>query len=316
MENTDKIVVLKNFKLNVFENLLKQSLKVNEQFMLEISPEIIKSCSFSVTKALMKLWTIPLKNLIAIPTNDDIEQITDKPKEVEIENFETFNFYFLKGSLFLNYLKAHSSDVVDLKFTIREENEKYFAINVDISTKTEEEIKLNTIIPLAEEEMLNNKIDDYSEIIKECTPDKNMVEFVLLDSHIKDIKRLIKNLHKAETTNTSFLNITIDSKQEIINVKDKVFSVDFPLTLENLNELPEEPITFNILKNDFGMIGDHTFSIFVSENNPKVIFGAKYAGSLIWCISSQVDENIKGMDDLDSLNDNIDELSISEYLED
>ena len=67
-----QIIKIPNFKLNVFRNLLEQSLIVNNQLMLEFSPDIVKSCSFSLTNSFMKLWTAPLKNLLFVeqPNND------------------------------------------------------------------------------------------------------------------------------------------------------------------------------------------------------------------------------------------------------
>ena len=71
----DKITIkISNFKLNIFRNLLEQSLIVDNQLMLEFNPEMIKACSFSNTKSFMKLWTIPLNNLIInVDEKDSIE---------------------------------------------------------------------------------------------------------------------------------------------------------------------------------------------------------------------------------------------------
>ena len=115
-----KIIKINNFQLNIFRNLLDQSLIVDNQLMLEISSSMIKSCSLSMTKSFMKLWTIPLKNLLVIPENESTDGILfpnmiNKP----VENiFPTFNLYILKGDLFIKFFSVHNSETVDLEFTL------------------------------------------------------------------------------------------------------------------------------------------------------------------------------------------------------
>ena len=108
MENI--IVKIPNFKLNVFRKLIEQSLLVDTQLMLEITPQMIKSCSFSQTKSFMKLWTMLLNNLIVKPeleTSGEVLTIEEPENNLE---FVPFNFYILKGDLFNKYVSVHTAD--------------------------------------------------------------------------------------------------------------------------------------------------------------------------------------------------------------
>ncbi len=304
-----KSIKISNFRLNVFRKLLEQSLIVDNQLMLEFSDTIIKACSFSATRSFMKLWTIPLINLI---TEDDVidnQLVLDVVAKQKI-SFPVFNFYILKGDLFHKYLSVHNTDMVDLEFILHNVNGKYQAANITVSGKSENNSPLVTTFTLTTEELISNKIDDYSEIIKECTPVENMSEFVLTDIQIQEIKRLIKKLHKSSSDNTSFLTFTIDVENQKIIVNDKVFTVNFLLT-QSVDKI--QSMSFNILKSDFVMTGNHTFSIFTNEDEQKVIMGAKFANSIIWCLSSKVNENSINIDD-STLEATIDALELSEYL--
>lgn len=310
-------VVISNFKLNIFRNLLKQSLMVDTQLVLEFSPEMIKSCSFSPSKSFMKLWTVQLKTLIESAIKEDenqLEMFEQQQKEQPLK-FPNFNFYILKGDAFNQYLSVHSSELVDLEFTLHETNGKWQASVVKITGKTENKSPLITTFILTTEELISNKIDDYAVIIKECTPSQNMCEIILLDNQIQEIKRLVKKLHKSISDNNAYLSFMIDIEKKIINVSDKAFSVDFDIQKDlNVLNLPENNISFNILKSDFVMTGNHTFSIFTNNNEAKVIFTAKYANALICCLSSKITQ----VSDFDSaINDaTIDSLDISEYIGD
>jgi len=313
----DKITKIKisNFNLNVFRKLLEQSLIVDNQLMLEFSSEIIKSCSFSNTKSFMKLWTIPLNNLIITNEKDSIEldEITTKK---EILNFPTFNFYILKGDLFRKYLSVHNTDTVDLEFVLHYDKDtcKYQAANITISGKSENNSPLITNFTLTTEELISNKITDYVQIINECTPTKDMFEFILTDIQIQEIKRLIKKLHKSSSDNTAFLTFTVDSEKNKITVNDKVFTIDFLISKENL--VNKVNFKFNILKSDFIITGNHSFSIYTNEVEEKVILGANYAGCIIWCLLGKINENSMHFDDsiMDAnMDKNIDSLDLSEY---
>lgn len=63
------------------------------------------------------------------------------------------------------------------------------------------------------------------------------------------------------------------------------------------------------------MTGNHTFTIYTNESEQKVIFGATYAGSIIWGLSSKVNESTINLDD-SIMDSTIDALELDEYLKD
>lgn len=315
METSQEVVRISNFKLNVFSALLKQSLIVTNQLTLEFTPEIIKSCSFSMTKSLIKIWSIPLNSLLNSQSSDELEILDAPVKEPKKMVFPSFDFYVLKGDLFHGYLAVHNSDTVDLEFTLNKINGKYQASEIKIIGQSTTNFPLTTTFSLTTEELITNKVEDYSLILSECTPTKEMIEFVLEDSQIREIKRLIKSLHKSVSNNTSFLTFVIDGIKNNVSVKDKVFVVNFPLNvMKNSEAIKGKVITFNILKSDFGMFGNHTFSIFTDESTIKVIFGGNFANSVIWCLTSKVTENTISLQDNDDIEQSISDLDIAEYL--
>lgn len=299
-------IKLSNFKLNVFRNLMEQSLIVDNQLMFEFSSDMVRSCSFSATKSFMKLWTSQLVNFIQQSDNSEDLQ--------EIPSFDPFNMYILKGDLFKKFLSVHTADTVDLIFTIEEnENKKNQAAAITIIGQGEGSNKLKTTFTLTTEELISNKIDDYSAVIKECTPSKDMFEFVLSNNQIQEIKRLIKKLHKSSADNTAYLSFNIDNENKKIIVNDKVFVVEFAFA-ENA-KIPEESFSFNILKSDFIITGNQTFSIFTNSNEQKVIFGARHAGAIIWCLSSKIQESNDLPFDASVVDSTIDSIAdIDDYL--
>lgn len=197
-----KTIKINNFRLNIFRNLLDQSLIVDNQIMLEISSEMIKSCSFSFTKSFMKLWTIPLKTLIIVPEElgDEFEfpgvatgVVANIVKKVETMSFPKFNLYILKGDLFKKFMSVHNTDMVDLEFTLHNVNDKWQAANITIRGKSENNSPLLTSFILTTEDLISNIIDDYALVLKECTPTPTMAEYILTDVQIQEVKRLIKN---------------------------------------------------------------------------------------------------------------------------
>lgn len=317
-----KIIKINNFRLNIFRNLLDQSLIVDNQIMLEISSEMIRSCSFSFTKSFMKLWTIPLKTLIIVPEEIDGDDfdfpgvattnvVANIAKKVESISFPKFNLYILKGDLFKKFMSVHNTDMVDLEFTLHNINDKWQAANITIRGKSENNSPLLTSFILTTEDLISNIIDDYSLVLRECTPTENMAEYILTDVQIQEVKRLIKKLHKSSSNNTSFLTFTVDSENKKITVNDKVFTIDFNINIDF--KFPVKSFKFNILKSDFIMTGNHTFTIYTNDVEQKVIFGAIYAGSIIWGLSSKVNESTINLDD-SIMDSTIDSLELDEYL--
>lgn len=305
-------IKIENFKLNVFRNLLEQSLIVDNQLMFEISKEMIRSCSFSTTKSFIKLWLIPINELILKPESDEANLFPDESKQKEFD-FPTFNMYILKGDLFKKFLSVHTSDTVDLEFTLQKVNNKYYASNITIIGKSEGNNDLTTNFILTTEELISNSVDDYSDIIKQCTPSKSMFEFMLSDNQIQEIKRLIKKLHKSTSDNTAYLTFFVDSEKKKLIVNDKVFNIGFELNPDT--KFSKNSFKFNILKSDFIIAGNQTFSIYTSEDDMTVIFGARYAGSIIWCLSSKIPEQSDLNLEASVVDSTIDALDVSEYIE-
>lgn len=299
-------IKIKNFKLNVFRTLMEQSLIVDNQLMFEFTPEMVRSCSFSNTKSFMKLWGAPLEIFI-------------KPDEnfKETYKFEPFNMYILKGDLFRKFLSVHTSETVDLTFNLitPDSGGKKQSASITVTGDAEGSNKLRTTFVMTTDDLIINKIDDYSRIIKECTPEEDMIEFDLTNEQIQEIKRLIKKLHKSSADNTPYLTITLDVENKKITVNDKVFVLEFQCS--ETMKLSKESFTFNILKTDFIIAGNQNFSVFTNENTDKIIFGGRHAGAIIWCLGSKVkedtdvpfnstalDSTIESIDDIDAyLND-------------
>ncbi|MCK9415717.1 hypothetical protein M0Q97_03540 [Candidatus Dojkabacteria bacterium] len=308
-------IIIKNFRLNVFKNLLEQSLMTNNQLMLNISPTMFKSASFSITNTFIKLWSIPLKGLIIEPEDESSDGVInfDEPKQKEEFKFESFDCYIFKGDLFKKFLSVYESDEIDLEFVTQEINGKQQAIKITLIGNGSETILKTTFLPTTEE-FISNKISDYNEIIKHCTPDKSMFTFIFSSKQIQEIKRLIKNLHKSMSDNSAFLTFMIDSENKKIIINDKVFVLDIKLSPELQTKLlfPEKSFSFNILKSDFVITGNHDFTFYVAENDPRIILGARYGGSIIWGTSTKIETNNLNINDA-ALDATIDNLNLEEY---
>lgn len=320
-ENKTKIIKVDNFNLNLFGNLLNQSLSVTPQLMLEFRDNMIKSCSFSSTKSLVKLWTIPINNFIVKEKISDKNalELLDNPIE-ELKSFDlgaNFNFYILKGDLFKKYISVFNQTSVNLEFTIKEIDGKYQATSILINGKSENGSPLITTFALTTEELISNALSDYSEILRECTPDSNMFEILLHDKQISEIKSLVKNLRGSASDNVAYLTFEID-KTKIV-VSDKVFNLKFDIDMhiqtknEMNNYTSDISMKFNILKSDFSLIGDHSFSVFTEPNSPKVIFGSTYAKSVIWCLTTKFDNTKQLSNDTNESDAIIDSLDLNEY---
>ena len=326
-----KTVSIKNFDLNVLKHLLSQSLIVDTQLMLEFAGDLVKAVSFSPSKSLLKLWTIPFNCLIKypdskiIPSVDEVipgfESEDEKAKKAiedfnQLDNIPKFNFYVLKGDLFQKYLSVHNKEIVDVEFKLENINGKYHASTIKIIGKSENGSPLETLFILTTEELISSKISDYSDIINVCTPSDKMDKIILTNEQVQEIKRFVKLLHKSMVDNTVYLTFTIKDNKIIVN--DKVFNVEFTIDPElklKANLLASgNDMNFNMLKSDFVMLGNHIFDIYTDNDNDRVIFGTKYAGAIIWCVSTKVnDENIS-LDNSENLNAAIDALDISAYI--
>lgn len=301
-------VTIKNFDLAKFTTLLSQAISVTPQLMLEVDKGIIKSASFSHTKSLIKLFAIPIDDLIAVEQDEE-----GNPVSKEKQNFDgiLFDFYILKGDSFRNYLSVFGDEPVDITFELIDVgNVKQQASSLKIVGKSSVSgAKLNTEFQLTTEELISNQISDYSEVLRHATPTPEMSPFRLSFQNTAETRGLIKKLHKSYDNNTSFLTFTFDKQN--INIKDKAFELNFPNTNpENFKE--DSPITFNILKNDFVLIGDHTFDIYTSSNESKVIYTAKFNNAIIWVMTTKVNSNYVA-EDTDDDDFGIENIDVSEY---
>lgn len=315
--DSEKILEIKNFRLNILKNLLEQSLICSNKFMLEISKDLIKSCSVSTTESLLKLWIIPLKKLIIIPDNSGeiIFDLNDEEPS-KIEDFPNFNLYILKGDLFRKFISVYNMEMVDLKFNLRKINDTYYATHLVITGKSENDSPLVTTYTLTTEEFLSNKIGDYNEIISQCTPSKEFNQFILTSQQIQEVKRLIKNLHKSNPQNYQYLNFTVDVDTKQITVNDKVFNISFKLSEEILSKIKfaKSSYSFKILKSDFIIIGNHNLMFYTDEISEKLIINTNYSDSIISCLVTKISENSNLDLNSDNLDMAIDNIDISEYL--
>lgn len=302
----DKEIIVKipQVNLKLFSKLLDQSLVVNNQLMLEFDNDMIKSCSFSSTRSLIKLWTIKTSDFVA--------------EDVKIESFEKFNFYILNGSMFKKELSAHTGKTVDIEFRISFIDGKYQAkVITIIGTLLGSQFKTN--FELTTGSMISDSVSDYSEIISACTPSDDMFEIIISSEQTTEIKKQIKNLHKTIANNTSYLSFSYKSVDKTLGIKDKVFDIEGLPMPEGFDEIvdnkPKIDFNYDILKSDFVKLGNHTFSVFTNLETEKVIHVAKFGKSLISAIITKIDssgENVVNCDaDLDSIN--IDDLDLSEY---
>lgn len=312
MNKQKESVVIKDFNLNLLGTLLNQSLTVTSQLMLEFNNGMLKSCSFSQTKSLIKLWTIPYEKLIFIPKKEVIEDVNqisldDDKVEVIIPEIPTFNFYILNGMKFKNYISVFSSECVDITFNLQDIDGKKQATSLVINGKSSSGSPLEAEFALTTEELLTNSISDYNEILSACTPEKHYYKFNLSNKQISEIRGLIRKL-QGSTENTAYLVFEINNEK--ITIKDRVFNISFKN--ENLDIQEKFQLSFNILKSDFILIGDHNFHIHTYSDVQKVIFGAKFGDSIIWCMCTKVGEQ---SDENDEEDDILDSLSIEQYID-
>lgn len=315
-----KIVKLENFRIDGFRNLLEQNLMVNNQLMLEFSKDMIKSCSFSASSTMMKLWSAPLVNFISkqkdeekepILNLDDLDNIVEKEQKFD---FEKFNFYVLKGDYFKRFLSVFHGKSADVEIYVNEDEHQASKIVVKGTTVNESYIEASFI--LTTEEMITNKVEDYDKAIKELTPKEGMSEFMLTEKSVQEIKKLVKDLHKSIPDNTGYLLFEIDADNQVLTISDKVFKLKYDISLEEGSESLskiEENISFKILKSDFIIVGNHTFLFNVSNNDKEnVLMRTNYSKSMIGCLISKITNEVDE-EQTEILDSTIDAIDIDDY---
>ena len=293
-------MIINNFNLSLLKRLLKQSLIVNEQIMIEISDLMMKSVSFSGTKSLIKIWQLPIESFV------DIEAESEVDKSTYIQNYDgKFNLYILKGSLFLKYLDVFSMKN-PCKLTINIDKNTNQATQLTIEGSSENGSKIKTNFVLTTEEMIVDKVEDYNFILKQCTPEKSYKQFSITEKQLTELKSLIKKLHKSIVNNSNYITFSFDDNGNL-NVFDKAFNIELEYDSKDVKNLE-----FKILKTDLLMFGEHSFVFYTDNNTPKVILGTNYGPAVVWCTSVKVLEDVT-TDEIDDINDIADSLDLEEY---
>jgi len=293
-------MIINNFNLSLLKRLLKQSLIVNEQIMIEISDSMMKSVSFSGTKSLIKIWQLPIESFV------DIEAESEVDKSTYIQNYDgKFNLYILKGSLFLKYLDVFSMKN-PCKLTINIDKNTNQATQLTIEGSSENGSKIKTNFVLTTEEMIVDKVEDYNFILKQCTPENSYKQFSITEKQLTELKSLIKKLHKSIVNNSNYITFSFDDNGNL-NVFDKAFNIELEYDSKDVKNLE-----FKILKTDLLMFGEHSFVFYTDNNTPKVILGTNYGPAVVWCTSVKVLEDVT-TDEIDDINDIADSLDLEEY---
>lgn len=293
-------MIINNFNLSLLKRLLKQSLIVNEQIMIEISDSMMKSVSFSGTKSLIKIWQLPIESFVDIETDSQSEKLS------HIQNYDgKFNLYILKGSLFLKYLDVFSMKS-PCKLTIDVNKNSNQATQLTIEGLSENGSKIKTNFVLTTEEMIVDKVEDYNFILKQCTPEKSYKQFSISEKQLTELKSLIKKLHKSIVNNSNYITFSFDDNGNL-NVFDKAFNIELEYDSKDVKNLE-----FKLLKTDLLMLGEHSFVFYTDNNTPKVILGTNYGPAVVWCTSVKVLEDVT-TDEIDDINDIADNLDLEEY---
>ena len=247
-------VTLKNIDINIINNLLQQSLEVSPQLMFEFSPKILKSVNFSSSQTFIKFWTIEIDKLIKTekePINDlDLDEVmgtnSTNSNEDHTTNFDkTFNFYLLKGDLFKSFLSVFKNDLIDIDFTLIDGSDgKLQAHSITVKGYTESDKKLVAKLDLTTDDMITNKISDYAQLLEICKPKENMSAITLPNSNLKELRRIISNMNKTVSNNSSFVTFNIEDDE--LKINDKVFDITF----DDVEIKSENNFSFNILKSE------------------------------------------------------------------
>lgn len=288
-------LTLKNFDIKMLGDILSQSNIVNSQLMLEFKNEMVKSASFSPTKSLIKLVSFPISDLI--------EDFDENPQDLKDFNFDCC---ILRGDAFLKHISVFGKDNVDMIFTLREnegeeKTDKLIATSLNISGLTEQGSKINVNFNMTTEELISDKISDFSALISLMTPTEDMTEIMITEHQTSETKSLVRKLHSSVDKNTSFLSFKLN--KESITVSDSAFNTSFENTQPQKFKSSDE-IGFNILKNDFVVIGEHNFLVYTSDESKTVIFIAKHKKSVIVVMATKLEN---------SSEEEFDDASFSQY---
>lgn len=314
MLNNSEIIEIDNFNLKKFGLLLTQSLNVVPQLMLEFNGNMIRSCSMSNSKALIKLWTVPIQFLIVDKKEKEENTILDIDAPTIVKepfNINTkFDFYVLKGTDLLKYIEVFDKNQpVKLTINVRDNSTSREASTITILGKTSEGTMIETTFSLTTEALISEKIDDYSKIMEIVKPSEDSLVVNITAKIYKEICDINLKLHKAEPNNSAYITLRIFNDRYTVN--DKVFELEYKL-LEPLNIEDGKCIELNILKSDFMKISAETLSMHFSSDpdDPKIVFITKYFDSIIYSLITKARGEIATSSNDD---DFADDLVLSDY---
>lgn len=312
-------VLIKNFDLKLFKSLIEQNLLAQNEISINFGPEEIKSCAFTSSRSFMKIWTVSTKTLIKDSDQEIIDFDDDdlSPKEKEL-NFKPFDMYVLKGDYFKKYLSIFNDEPVTMIIDV--DDDTNIGTMMTIQGCSGYQSRLQTKYNLCSDEMIVNKLSSYDDAMRTVQESEEDMHFIMNKEECDEVKKLIQQLHKSNPENTSFITFKVDIDRKVINVSDKVFSVNFQLQKSADIEIPSTSFEFNLLKSDFLVTGNHVFNFYV-ENKPqgKVILKSSYKNCVnIYCMGYAItydkqDENTT-VSDIDDIGDGV--IDIDEYFGD
>lgn len=317
---------INNFNLGAFRSLIEESMIVNNQLIMSLSSDDAKCCAMSVDRTLLKMWSVPLSQLIGqappklsklskLPTAEDIAEFDNifspnideidapakpeeekpkpktksKPAPTETLKFDEFDLFVLRAEHFKKFLDVHSDVDVSIDFNFQESDEqRKRAAEIIINSTIDGEGRLSTKYILSTDEMITMKIvdADIQRVIEKMEPTDDMYSVVLNSHQISTVRNMIRSLNKANPINIPYLNIVVDPTKFTINISDTVFNLDYKLSTTNIKTLPKNKHEFSIFKSDFAAFGNHDFTLYLKEENNYVIL----LNPVIKCVSTFLPE--------------------------
>jgi uncharacterized UPF0146 family protein len=314
---------------------------VENQLVINFSDGMIRSTSMTVSHSLMKFWTAPISAFITSETeldrkkaatkveqpiiNFDDDPIEDTIPETEedttdidakFKEVEAFDFYVSKGDVFRRFLSVFGSDSVNV--TIDIDRTKNVATDIIIEGQSVNGTNLTSKFNLSSEDIIMNKVSDYSKVIEELTPKPDMQQFLISVEETKEIKFLIKQLHNTNVQNTTYIKFYINAAEQYVELSDEVFKLRYSLRKNEDIPLPTKDMTFNLFKTDLIAAGTHSFVFFSTDQKDDfVITNTHYKKCLISTIMSKsyeknTDNNLVSTDianadfDLDNMSEYFD----------
>lgn len=284
----EKTVKLLNVDIETFNKLLLESLNVSLGLTLEFSPSHLKSSNIVSAGTLIKTWLVETEKLLKLPVVEEDEiGVANNDNQVFLQNSlkdftETFNFYMVGGDLLRNFLMLFKNGAVDMEFELINDNSgDYQAKSLIVNGKTDSDRPLKAKIDLTSEDFITNKVGDYNELIRHCSPKEGMCEIDLPIEQLKELRKIVNTTHKTLTQNAPYVSFAIEGDK--LRCYDKVFDVTF----DDLEIKTKENFVFNLLKSDFNHIGVHDFKMHTMEGTNELIFFTEYCGAKIWTLTSK-----------------------------